>query len=317
MKYYSIRKMYLFAHVSVYFIGCATLFKGVDEKIEITSYPEGAEVFLNDKYIGITPVSREINSNINYKIELKKNGYKTYTDSLSYSIGAGWIGADIIFPVVLLFVVPYSPISILGIPIDWYTQSWYELSRDKVYFSLHKQDISPNNNANQNVNNDYKSRNNINSVATDSRSNLDFQIVNLCLQISNEMIENNKTTVAVFDFPDLDGKTSKFGTFISEEVITKLFQTKKFKVIERQLLNKILIEQKLQASGIFDEKSVKILGKLLGVNTIVSGTIADLSNSIKINARLISSETGEIFATASCEIDKDQAVENMLNSHTK
>jgi TolB-like protein len=148
-----------------------------------------------------------------------------------------------------------------------------------------------------------------------SQGNVDSQINNLCLKISQEMSENNKTTVAVLEFSDLDGKFSKLGKYLSEEIITHLFQTKKFQVIERQLLNKVIKEQKLQESGIFDDSSVKKLGKLLGVNTIISGTMTDLGNSVKINARLISTETAEIYATASCEIEKTESILKLLNSN--
>ena len=145
-----------------------------------------------------------------------------------------------------------------------------------------------------------------------SQSNLDTQISDLCNQIATEMSEYQKTTIAVIEFSDLDGNVTDLGKFLSEEVITKLFQTKKFKVIERQLLNKIIKEQKLQVSGIIDEASAKKLGKLLGVNAIVSGTIAELANSVKLNARLIGTETGEIFGAASIEIAKDESIVKLM-----
>ncbi|MBU3947815.1 MAG: hypothetical protein KJ826_06290, partial [Proteobacteria bacterium] len=43
----------------------------------------------------------------------------------------------------------------------------------------------------------------------------DSQINKLCSQISEEMSGNNKTTVAVFEFSDLDGNVSELGKYIS------------------------------------------------------------------------------------------------------
>jgi hypothetical protein len=87
-----------------------------------------------------------------------------------------------------------------------------------------------------------------------------------------------------------------------------LYETKKFKVIERQLLNKVISEQKLSLTGMIDQTSAQKLGKLLGVDAIASGTITDLGESLRVNARLIDTSTGEIFAVAATEIAKDDKV---------
>lgn len=145
-----------------------------------------------------------------------------------------------------------------------------------------------------------------------SHNNLEIQIDNLCLQISTAISDNNKTTVAVIGFSDLEGNVTHLGKYLSEEVTTKLFQAKKFKVMERQLLNKIIKEQKLEVTGIIVDSSAIKLGNLLGVNVIVTGTVTDLTNTVKIHARLIGVETGEIFGTASTEIQKDESIQKLL-----
>jgi hypothetical protein len=65
---------------------------------------------------------------------------------------------------------------------------------------------------------------------------------------------------------------------------------------------------------VIDPTSAKRLGRLLGVDAIVSGSISDFGKSLRINARLISTETGEIFAVASSEVIKDEAVTRLLGS---
>jgi len=97
----------------------------------------------------------------------------------------------------------------------------------------------------------------------------------------NKKNPKKKVKIAVFNFVDLDGKTTRLGKFISEELITNLFQTKKFEVVERNLLEKILKEQELSASGMIDEESTKKLGKILGVDAICTGTITDFGDYLK------------------------------------
>ena len=137
---------------------------------------------------------------------------------------------------------------------------------------------------------------------------LEERIAYLSKDISDGLTENQKRTIAVVEFADLRGNVTDFGRFIAEELITRLHQTKKFKVIERQLLNKILSEQKLSLTGMIDQTSAQRLGKLLGVDAIASGTVTDLGKSFRVNARLIDTSTGEIFAVASAEITKDDSV---------
>ncbi|HMG75028.1 MAG TPA: FlgO family outer membrane protein [Pyrinomonadaceae bacterium] len=143
---------------------------------------------------------------------------------------------------------------------------------------------------------------------------LDQRIGELSKQISDGLTENQKQTIAVVEFVDLEGRVTNFGRFVAEELITRLYQTKKFKVIERQLLNKIVAEQKLSLGGMIDQTSAQKLGKLLGVDAIASGTVTDLGKSLRINARLISTGTGEVFAVAATEVAKDDSVMALMGA---
>jgi TolB-like protein len=141
---------------------------------------------------------------------------------------------------------------------------------------------------------------------------LEERIGYLSKDISDGLTENRKRTIAVVEFADLKGNVTDFGRFIAEELITRLYQTKKFKVIERQLLNKVIAEQKLSLTGVVEQSSAQRLGKVLGVDAIASGTVTDLGRVLRVNARLIDTATGEIFAVASAEIIKDDAVMNLV-----
>jgi len=147
-----------------------------------------------------------------------------------------------------------------------------------------------------------------------AQGGLDQRINELSLQISKEMALYQKTTIAVVEFTDLRGTVTDFGRFLAEELITRLYQTRKFKVVERQLLNKVLSEQALSLTGVINPTSAKQLGRVLGVDAIVSGTITDLAQSLKVNARLINTETGEIFSVASTEVFKDESVIRLLEN---
>jgi TolB-like protein len=146
-----------------------------------------------------------------------------------------------------------------------------------------------------------------------AQGGLDQRVSELSQQIANKMSAKQKTTVAVVEFTDLQGNVTDFGRFLAEELVTRLGDLEKFKVIERQLLNKIIAEQKLSLTGLVDPASAKQLGKILGVDAIVAGSVTNLAQSVRVNARLISTETGEVFATAAADIFKDESVMGLLS----
>jgi len=142
---------------------------------------------------------------------------------------------------------------------------------------------------------------------------LDIQLNNLTNQMVKSLSQENKSKIAIMEFPDLHGNISEFGKFIPEELTTRLFMTRKFDVLERQLLNKVLDEQNLGLTGLIDASSAAQIGKVLGVEAIVTGTITDIGNMIRINARLISTETAGVFAVASVSIEKEPHIVEMMN----
>src|SRR5215210_1009117 len=149
-------------------------------------------------------------------------------------------------------------------------------------------------------------------AAARAQDGLNKRVDELGQQIAGKMAARQKTTVAVVEFTDLQGNVTDFGRFLAEELVTRLGDMEKFRVIERQLLTKIITEQKLSLTGVVDPASAKQLGKILGVDAIVSGTMTNLAQSVRVNARLISTETGEVFATAAADIFKDESVTGLL-----
>ena len=101
-----------------------------------------------------------------------------------------------------------------------------------------------------------------------------------------------KPTVAVLDFESI-GSEGHLGKAVSEIMRTELINTGQFRVLERSQLDRALSEQKLQQSGIVDDKSVVELGKLLGANFIIIGSVVKMGTAYTINSRMIDIKTGE------------------------
>jgi len=143
-----------------------------------------------------------------------------------------------------------------------------------------------------------------------------------------------KKRVAVFDFEygtvqssvaAVFGNNQDVGKGISDMLVQKLVQSGKYSVIERKALDKLLAEQNFSNSERADPASAARIGKMLGVDAIIVGSITkfgrdDKSTSLGgvgfgrgpfglggakvksakavcgISARLVDTSTGEILA---------------------
>lgn len=111
--------------------------------------------------------------------------------------------------------------------------------------------------------------------------------------------DHNKSTqvgsrlaIAVLPF-DGSKDASMFKDAITNEMIDQLVKLRRFKVIERSSIDKIVAEQKIQASGFVDDKSAVKLGKIAGADALVIGSVTLSGNGLKISARLVDVETAE------------------------
>lgn len=121
----------------------------------------------------------------------------------------------------------------------------------------------------------------------------------------SEISVSSQTKIAIIPFSYVDKKKTDAGTVISERLTTRIVKLKTFKVIERQLLENVMQELHLETTGVVDVETTKRLGKILGVEALITGTIMDIGeDTSEINARTINAETAELLATSSVEVKR-------------
>lgn len=131
-------------------------------------------------------------------------------------------------------------------------------------------------------------------------------------QISTAAAKQGKHKIAVIPFRELDGRTTVLGTYLAEELVTDLFATGSLDIVERSMLDKVMSEIRFSQSGAIDPESAQHVGKIVGVEAIVTGSITDLQSYVGVNCRLINTETGRIFAAAQTKIVKDADLQKIL-----
>lgn len=156
-------------------------------------------------------------------------------------------------------------------------------------------------------------------VYAETAVSLEAGIEQLAIDISNQMKAKGVRKIAIDDFPDLNGYKSGLGDFISEELVTNFYTQGigSFEVVERRELARVLKEQKLGGSGLLDKATIAKIGQILGVDAIVTGSVAYLGNTIKVNARMIDVTNAKLFAAASQKIPKDETVNALLGQSAK
>ncbi len=111
----------------------------------------------------------------------------------------------------------------------------------------------------------------------------------------NVKLVGERMSVAVLPFQN-NSRNPELGDIILDKMITSLFNKGRFKVIERTQLEKVLEEQKLGASGIIDASTAAEFGRGLGVDAIITGSVASTgAGALSIDARAIDTETAAII----------------------
>ncbi|HYC58960.1 MAG TPA: FlgO family outer membrane protein [Thermoanaerobaculia bacterium] len=136
----------------------------------------------------------------------------------------------------------------------------------------------------------------------------------LAQQIASSVTKEKKTRVAVAPFHELQGSSTVLGAFIAEELVTNLFLAGGLEMVERAQLDKVLKEQKLQQTGAIDPDTAREVGRLSGVDAIVTGSITDFQSYVGINCRLIDAQTGRVFGAAQTKIVKDDDVKKVMGT---
>ncbi|MCD6420413.1 MAG: hypothetical protein J7L41_06875, partial [Synergistetes bacterium] len=96
----------------------------------------------------------------------------------------------------------------------------------------------------------------------------------------------SKPRIAIIDLRPM-GVEKYLGEASAELLRTRLINDGRFIVVERALLQKIAHEQKLQMSGLVSTKTAVRIGRLVGANYIIVGSIMKLGSKLILSVRLI------------------------------
>ncbi len=137
-------------------------------------------------------------------------------------------------------------------------------------------------------------------------ADIDSAILDLKNQITEALGADQKPTLVIIDFVDQEGRITGLGRYLSEELLSLWIRDKKLRMVERRYLEKTMDEINFGMSGLVSDDAAKSVGKLVGADAILTGSYSLVGERVKIQARIVDVETGQILAAGSAQIDKSE-----------
>jgi len=120
------------------------------------------------------------------------------------------------------------------------------------------------------------------------------------------------TRIAITEFT-YGNEFNDFTRNVQDILYTNLIQ-RGMTVVEREKMEQVLNELGKSFSGMIDSSTAAEIGKMLGVEAIVVGTVADMGNSVDLRTRLVDVEKGAAITAAQIDVVKDPTITKILSN---
>ena len=117
------------------------------------------------------------------------------------------------------------------------------------------------------------------------------------IMVDNSSVKSSGSSISGFiAVLEFEGNNISSGEVraLTDRLRTELVGTGELTIIERGKMEEVLKEQSFQQTGCISSECAVEVGKLLGVEQIISGNISKVGNYFSVTARVVSVTTGEI-----------------------
>jgi TolB-like protein len=139
----------------------------------------------------------------------------------------------------------------------------------------------------------------------DSADEIAYVSEDIAWQLLDSDVYENNYHIAVLPFIESSKETpNDFGKYFADELISSLYIEGEgdLVILERTQVNQLLQEAEFAATGLISEDTAVKLGQMLGVDAVVIGSFIIIDNTVRINARAVSVETGRIDGVAKSDL---------------
>jgi len=135
----------------------------------------------------------------------------------------------------------------------------------------------------------------------------------LAEDIAKKVNTKGSKKIAVWGFTTENSEKTPVGNYITEDFsvyITNFGES--FEVIDRNHLDVLLKEHKLNSDGYIDSETAKKLGKIIAVDVIITGTYTMIGSKIKVRAKALDTETALQFGAAIANLKINEDISSYL-----
>jgi TolB-like protein len=116
--------------------------------------------------------------------------------------------------------------------------------------------------------------------------------------------------VAIPYFKELGADVTErhLGQLMAELLAAELSQREPFVLVERERLDQVMREHRLKDLGVVDESTAAQFGRVLGAESLISGTVAEAGANYVVTVRQIDVESGRVLVAGNLEMDREGLV---------
>jgi TolB-like protein len=118
-----------------------------------------------------------------------------------------------------------------------------------------------------------------------------------------------QTKIAVLNF---SSNWQGLSSYVIDELNNAIVRNGSLTVVDRQQLDLVRKEQNFQMSGDVDDKSAQSIGKLLGAQSVLSGSFTVIGNTNRFRIQVIAVETGVVQYSNSIDIKNDSILTALM-----
>ena len=114
----------------------------------------------------------------------------------------------------------------------------------------------------------------------------------------------HRVAVPYFTEVGSDVSNHHLGKVVTELMAVEISKQPPFTVVERDHLDQLMKEYRLADLGVVDKDSAAQFGKMLGAQSVLSGTIAEAGPLYIVTVRMVDVETAQVLVAGSTEVQR-------------
>ncbi|MCP4716178.1 MAG: hypothetical protein GY868_13760, partial [Deltaproteobacteria bacterium] len=138
--------------------------------------------------------------------------------------------------------------------------------------------------------------NRITVEAVDGRGRPGKQVVTLVRKTPRARQIGSRLTLSVYPFAETIKSAEPLERYVQSSLIHAFVNQERFNILERHKLERLLQEQKISRSAVFDQDQAVSLGRLMAAETILLGDLFVKDGSVEVIARMVDTGSSLVLA---------------------